>query len=53
LKQKYDEVAVVNVSEMINDEDGDKTYMFPDLSEIADSLVVFDDTENIPIRSIK
>jgi hypothetical protein len=26
--------------------------IFPDLSEIADSLVVFDDTENIPIKEI-
>jgi predicted AAA+ superfamily ATPase len=53
LKEKYeDEVGIVNISEMINDEDNGKSYMFPDISELADSLVVFDDTENIPVKSI-
>jgi len=54
LKSKYeDEVAIVNVSDLLNDEEFDgKKYIFPDLSEISDSLVVFDDTENIPVRSI-
>jgi hypothetical protein len=53
LKDKYDDiVGVVNLSEIIKDGVDRNTYIFPDLSEIADSLVVFDDTENIPIKEI-
>jgi Cdc6-like AAA superfamily ATPase len=54
LKSKYeDEVDTVDVSKILNDEEFDgKNYILPNLSEISDSLVVFDDTENIPVRSI-
>jgi len=46
-------VTIINVSDIVNEsEDIGKEYIFPELSEIKDAMVVFDDIENIPVKNL-